>query len=164
MLPLGAAPLIALRKSGECPAGQVWVSYGDFKDPQWQRYANSLRSPELVVRFADPIDRLDLRCVVKLPVTLFLSRYDDRAALLFSRLQEYASEIVMQSPDFGEDIGMWWLPKYGVIEFDKRHIVTAYETARGNCIASAYRRDQAAYDSAQAEELRLLKENPWLRC
>lgn len=164
MLPRGAAPLIALRKAGEVPDGPVWVRYGDHRDPDWHRWANTMHAPELVVRPADPVDRLDLRCVVKLTVTLLASRYDDGAALLFHRLQDYAAEIVFLSPDFETDLGYWWLPKYGVIDFDRRHVVTEYEGARSDCLAAAYRRDEAAYRAAQGIEIHLLEENAWLRC
>jgi hypothetical protein len=164
MLPRGSAPLIGMRKAGQVPDGQVWVSYGDFRDPDWHRWANTMHSPELIVRPSDPVDRLDLRCVVKLPVTLFASSYDDNAALLFHRLQDYASEIVFLSPDFEDDLGMWWLPKYGVIEYGQRHIVTAYEAARDGCMSSACRRNDGEYKKFQANEMRLLKENSWLRC
>lgn len=163
MLPLGAAPLIAMRKAGEAPAG-VWVNYGNFRQPDWHRWANTMHSPELVVGFDDPVERLDFRCLFKLPVTLYFARYDDKAALLFHRLQDYAAEIVMLSPDFEGDLGMWWLPKYGVIDFDRRHVVTEYEGARSDCLAAAYRRDEAAYRAAQGIEIRLLEENAWLRC
>jgi len=153
MLPRGAAPLIAMRKAGRVPDASVWINYGDFREPDWHRWANTMHSPEIVVHPSDPVDRLDFRCVVKLAVTLFLARYDDKAAMLFSRLQDYAAEIVMLSPDFDDDLGMWWMPKYGAIDFDKRHIVTAYESARSNCNALA-----------QEESLRLTRENPWLNC
>lgn len=159
MLPLGAAPLIAMRKSGHAPDATVWVSYGDFPDPQWHTCSPYL--PELVVGFDDPIDRLDLRCLVKLTVTLYLKRYDDKAARLFERLQDYASEIVCLSPDFEQDIGFWWLPRRGVIDYDKRGIVTAYEAAKDCCIFS---KSKTQRDIAHAEEMRLLRENPWLRC
>lgn len=164
MLPRGAAPLIEMRQSGHAPAGTVWVNYGDFREPDWHRWSNTMHSPELVVRFDEPVDRLDFRCLVKLDVTLFLERYDDKAALLFSRLQEYATEIVMLSPAFDEDLGMWWLPKYGVIEFDKRHIVTAYEAAKAERSVAAHRNNTAAYNCAAEREMKLLKENTWLRC
>jgi hypothetical protein len=161
MLPLGAAPLLAMRKAGNVPDGSVWVSYGNFSETGWHLYGDTLSLPELVVRFDDPIDRLDFRCLVKLDVTLYLARYDDNAALLFARLQDYAAEIVMLSPDFDEDLGMWWLPRYGVIAYERRGIVSRYTAAKESCIHS---RNKAERDIAHAEEMRLLGENPWLRC
>ncbi len=164
MMPHGAAPLISMRKSGHIPSGTVWIRCGDFPDPGWHRFADTMHSPEIVVRPCDPVDRLDLRCIVKLDVTLYFERYDDKAALLFSKLQEYASEIVALSPDFGEDIGFWWLPRYGVIDFEKRSIVTEYEAAKDRRSIADDRKNEPAYRAAQSEELRLLEEHPWLRC
>jgi hypothetical protein len=161
MLPLGAAPLVAMRKAGHVPSGSAWVSYGNFREIDWHRYSDMMNHPELVVRFGDPIDRLDLRCLVKLEVTLYLARYDDNAALLFQRLQEYASEIVCLSPAFDDDLGFWWLPRYGTIPYERRGIVTRYTAAKEGCIHS---RNKAERDIAHAEEMRLLEENPWLRC
>lgn len=163
MTPRGAAPLIAMRMAGQIPTAVVWVSYGNLPDPDWWRWANTCHQPEIIVRPEDPIERLDLRCLVGLRVTLFIATYDDKAALLFPRLQEYASEIVALSPDFEDDLGMWWLPKYGVIDFDKRPIVTAYEAAKANTSMAAHKRDEVGYLASQAEEMKLLEANPWLR-
>lgn len=151
MLPLGAAPLIAMRKAGHAPAGSVFVEYGDdARDPDWHRWANTMHSPSLVVRLDDPVERLDFRCVFGLEVLLVMCRYDRKAAELFNRLQQYATEVSALSPDFDDDIGLWWVPRYGVRVFDDRRIITAYEVARAT--------------GDQSEELRLIKENPWLRC
>lgn len=165
MLPLGAAPLIAMRKAGQAPAGSVFVEYGDdCRNPDWHRWSDTMHSPSLVVRFADPVERLDFRCLVGLEVVLVMCRYDTKAADLFSRLQQYATEVAALSPDFDDDIGLWWVPRYGVRPFEDRRIITAYEAARATCTNASLRRDPAAYAAAQAEELRLLKEFPWLRC
>ena len=163
MLPLGAEPLIAMRKLGHVPEGSVMVIYGNHRSPDWHRWPDTLHSPELVVRFSDPIDRLDLRCLVKLPVLLILDRYDAKAGELFNRLQDYAAEISMLSPDFESDLGSWWLPRYGVIPFEHRCIVTAYEDLRDTRTSAALRRDKAAYDAAKAAESKLLEDHPWLR-
>ena len=164
MLPRGSSPLIAMRKDGNAPEGSVMIDYGDFPDPDWHRWANTMHSPRLVVRPDEPVDRLDFRCLVKLPVLLYVAHYDEKAALLFVRLQDYASEIAMLSPDFDDDIGSWWLPRYGVKTFDERAIVTAYEDARDQRTHAALTRNRAAYDAATAIELRLLEEHSWLRC
>lgn len=164
MTPRGAAPLIAMRLGGQVPTSDVWVSYGNLPDPDWWKWANTCNQPEILVRPEDPIDRLDLRCLVGLRVTLFLATYDDTAAKLFKRLQEYASEIVCQSPDFAEDIGFWWLPRYGVIDFDKRSVVTRYLEAGERRSTAADRRRQGEYEVAANEQNKLLEEHPWLRC
>lgn len=113
MTPRGAKPLIEMRKAGRKPADAVWVSYGKFSEPDWDKWASSQFSPELVVLPADPVDRLDFRCLIGLRVILFMSSYDDKAANLFERLQEYASEIDVMSPDFAVDIGWHWTKKSG---------------------------------------------------
>lgn len=117
MTPRGAKALIAMRQSGRKPVRPVWVSYGQFREPDWDRWAHSQFAPELVVLPADPIDRLDLRCVVGLHVILFLSKYDDKGAELFNRLQEFAREIDLLSPDFDDDIGFHWTQNSGVREY-----------------------------------------------
>lgn len=160
MTPRGGAPLIEMRMAGMRPAGPVWINMGDFPDPDWWRYSNTASHPEIVVRPDDPLDRLDFRCIFGLEVTLFFQHYGDRAIMLYEKLIDYAAEILVTSPDFGEDIGWWWLKKYGQVDFDKRHIVTAYEDARNRCL---FEINGAASDAARAEEVRLLKENPWLR-
>lgn len=165
MIPRGADPLIALRKAGKSPVGSVFVEYGDdVREPDWHRWPDTMHRPYIVVRFADPVERIDLRCTLGLSVTLILCRYDDKGAALFSRLQEYASEVCMMSPDFGEDIGFWWMPKYGVRPFDDRSIITGYEAARSDCVSAALRHDTTAYNAAQVKELQLIKENSWLTC
>ncbi len=163
MTPRGAAPLVAMRMSGQVPSADVLVNHGDLPEPDWWKWANSCDKPEILIRPEDPIERLDLRCIVGLRITLFMAQYSDKAALLFERLQEYATEIVALSPDFEGDLGMWWLPKYGVIDFDKRPVVTAYEAAKANTSIAAHKRDEAGYRASQAEEMNLLEANPWLR-
>lgn len=152
-----------MRMAGQVPTADVWVNYGNLPEPDWWKWANTCDQPEILVRPEDPIERLDLRCIVGLRVTLFITTYDDKAALLFAKLQEYASEIAALSPDFENDLGMWWLPKIGVIDFDKRPIVTAYEAAKASTSNAAYKRNEAGYRESQAEELKLLEANPWLR-
>jgi hypothetical protein len=118
MLPRGAAALIALRQSGYKPACPVWVNYGDFHEPDWERWTHTQYAPELVVRLDDPVDRLDFRCLVWLRVTLFMSRYDDKAARLYAHLQDYAAEIDVLSPDFDLDVGWHWSAQTGQRDFN----------------------------------------------
>jgi hypothetical protein len=163
MTPRGAAPLIEMRMAGMRPAGPVWVNLGDFREPDWWRWSNTADHPEIVVRPDDPLDRLDFRCIFGLDVTLFISDYSERAALLFEKLKDYANEICVLSPDFGDDIGFWWLKQYGQIDFNQRYMVTEYETAQAERSVAAHRNNTVAYNAAAEREVKLLKENPWLR-
>lgn len=125
MLPRGATPLIAMRKSGHVPASDVWVSFGDFREPDWQKWANTQYAPELVVKPGDPIDRLDFRCLIGLRVILFFADYSAAAGRLYERLQEYAAEIDVLSPAFADDIGWHWSRKSGQRDFNTTERKTA---------------------------------------
>lgn len=128
MTPRGAQALIAMRLAGQRPAGPVWINYGDLRQPgsprdgrplavtDWAKWEETSAYPELLVRPEDPIDRLDFRCVVDLPVVLFFKTYSDRAALLFEKLKEYAREITVMSPDFDRDIGWTWSRERGQVD------------------------------------------------
>lgn len=118
MTPRGSAPLIEMRQNGMCPSGSVWVKLGDFREPDWWRWANTCDHPEILVRPEDPIERLDLRCLVGLDVLLFFGHYDERAGRLYEKLQDYAKEIAVMSPAFEDDIGWRWVKDVGRIEFD----------------------------------------------
>jgi hypothetical protein len=117
MNPRGASPLIELRQAGMCPRGAVWVMLGDYREPDWWRWANTCDHPEVLVRPEDPIERLDLRCLVGLEVVLFFGSYDERAMRLYDRMQEYAKEIIVMSPAFEDDIGWRWIKGIGRVEF-----------------------------------------------
>lgn len=118
MTPRGAEHLIAMRMCGQRPAGSIFIQHGDFREPDWWKWADSLSEPELLIRPADPIDRLDLRCLLDLPVILFLPTWGDREARLYERLQEVASEIAVVSPAFDLDCGWRWLRDIGRVEFN----------------------------------------------
>lgn len=166
MTPRGAAPLIDMRLAGQRPSRDVWVTYGDFREPDWHRWAETCGAPEILVRPGDPIDRLDFRCLVELRVVLFFGDWNERVGQLYERLQEYALEIVVMSPCFDSDIGWWWLKRYGQVEFNQRHYVAQFEAAQERCRAASGQKGEAgrlAYAAAQAEELRVLAEAPWLR-
>lgn len=163
MTPRGAAPLIAMRMAGQRPAVDVWVSVGDFSEPDWWRWAETAGQPEILVHPEDPIERLDLRCLVGLRLVLFFSAWDDRVARLYDRLQDYADEITVMSPAFDTDIGWYWLKGRGRIEIEERHWLTQFDEARVNATAAAVKGDKAAYQAAQAAELEAIRRAPWLR-
>lgn len=117
MTPLGAKALVEMRKAGKRPSGPVWVSVGDFREPDWWKWSNTEAIPEIVVRPSDNVALLDFRCVVGLPVLLFLSEYNSRGAMVYQKLQEYAASIAVESPSFEEEIGWIWT-KAGIMKFD----------------------------------------------
>jgi hypothetical protein len=117
MNPRGSAPLLAMRQAGQRPAAPVWITYGDFRDPDWWRWTHSADKPELLVRPEDPIERLDLRCVVGLNVVLFFPDWSAAVSRLYERLQEYAREIAVMSPGFEADIGWRWTKAAGQHDF-----------------------------------------------
>ena len=127
MTPRGAAPLIAMRMDGHRPRGFVWVSVGNFREPDWWKYSNTLGMPELLVRPEDPVERLDLRCVVGLPVILFFDEYNERVAAVYQRLIGVARAVAVESPSFGEDIGWVWSKTAGRFGFDGEAIVSEFE-------------------------------------
>ncbi len=130
MIPRGAAELIEMRKAGHRPAGFVFVSYGDFIDPDWWRHANTCHQPELLIRPEDPIERIDLRCLIGLDLILFFAEWSDPVSRLYERLTEYAAEIAVESPAFDSDIGWWWVRGIGRIEFADRQNLEGMRVAQ----------------------------------
>ena len=120
MLPRGAAPLLKMRTAGHKPAGSVWVSYGDFVEPNWTAWAGTSFAPEIVVLPTDPLERLDFRCLFGLHVILFFADYSAATGRLYERLQEYAAGIDVLSPAFGDDIGWHWTRYGGQRTFNTR--------------------------------------------
>lgn len=177
MIPRGGQSLIAKRLEGWTPKRYVWISYGDFREPgtksnapltitDWAKWKETSQTPELLVLTDDPIERMDFRCIAGLDVLLFFVLWNERVARLYEILQNYAAEIAVQSTCFDEDIGWYWLRRYGQVEINDLHWVTRYERARDECSAAssmAGERGKAAYAKAQAEELACLQAAPWLR-
>jgi hypothetical protein len=147
--------------SGKRLSADVWVNVGDFREPDWHRWTETEHQPELLVRPEDPIDRLDLRCLLGLRVTLFFAAWDARVAALYERLQEYADEIAVLSPCFELDCGWYWVRGFGRIEIGDRWRVDAIRAAQSDCTAAAMKRDQAAYANAQAREVEALGDRSW---
>lgn len=163
MIPRGAQPLINLRQQGKRPARDVWIEFGDYPNPDWHRWAETQFSPSLVVLPTDPIDRLDLRCIVGLSVILCLDAWMEKSSQLYERVIELAAEVAVMCPDFGEDIGWFWRKDYGKIEWNQRHYLTAFQDAQAECSAAANRKDNTAYAVWAARENKILKDAPWLR-
>jgi hypothetical protein len=161
MNPRGAAPLVAMRESGTRPAGFVFVSYGDLPDPDWWRWANTLGHPQILVRPTDPIERLDLRCLVGLNVILDFAEWSPGVARLYERLTEYAQEIAVESPAFEADIGWWWVRGVGRIGFDDRRHLTAIADAQADAVHAALKRDSGAYQAAQDNERSATEAMSW---
>ena len=101
-----SAYLASLRKAGKRPAAPIWIIYDEWPEKHWAALACDDRT--LVVLAGDKIDRLDLRCIVGLEVTLYVGKYDSDGMRLFERLQDYAKRIVCLCPDLDEDIGWIW--------------------------------------------------------
>jgi hypothetical protein len=163
MTPRGAAQLIAMRMDGRRPAGDVWVNFGDFREPDWWRFTETSHHPEILIRPEDPIERIDLRCIVGLSVVFFFAEWGDTVARLYERLQDFAAEICVMSPCFESDIGWWWTRKSGQIDFNERWRLTAIEAAQQNCMAAARKGDATAYALWQGRELEAIKGASWLR-
>ena len=163
MTPRGASALIAMRKSGTVPAGEVWITIGDGQEPDWWQWSNTYQTPQILVRPADPVERLDLRCIVGLKTLFFFASWDDRVARIYERLQEYAEEIAVMSPAFDTDIGWRWIKRYGRVEFGETHYIEDLKRAQGDRTTASRRDDKPAYQAAQANEMRILEAAPWLR-
>lgn len=161
MLPRGAEPLIAMRKSGVKPS-LTWVSYGDFIEPDWWRWSNTAKSPELLIRPEDQVERVDLRCIVGLSIIFFFSDWNSKAARLFDRLCEYAAEVVVMSPDFEDDIGWRWIKGIGRFELGESHIVTDLAEAQADRHCAAMKGDTKAYAEAAEREQKIREAAKWL--
>ncbi len=163
MNPRSAAPLIAMRQAGMRPSCFVMLSFGNFPDPDWHRWADTAESPSLVIRPEDPVDRIDLRCLADLDLILFFAEWSGSVSRLYERLTEYAREIAVLSPAFETDIGWWWVKGVGRLEFDQRQHLTALEASKGEATAAALKNDAAGYASARAKERRAVEGLQWQR-
>jgi len=163
MTPRGAAPLIAMRLAGQCPAGEVWITVGEGREPDWWKWSNTLAMPELLIRPADPLDLLDFRCVHGLNVILFSDAWEDRAARVHDRLVEYVQEICVMSPEFELEIGWRWINGIGRVEFGETHWIKKYRDAEDDRARAADRNDKAAYHAATLRENQIREVAPWLR-
>ena len=105
------------RQSGHRPNGNVWVNYTDGVALEWWKW---FTIPTVTIRTIDPIDRLDLRCLIGLDVVFNFPDWNERVSRLYERMQEYAQEIAVVSSCFGDDIGWFWLKDVGRVEFDDR--------------------------------------------
>lgn len=130
MIPRGAEQLIAMRLEGWRPKKDVWLTYGDFREPgrsidrpkpivftDWRKWDVSQSSPDLLIRPEDNIERIDLRCVAGLSTVFFFLELDRYAARLYERLQGYSPEITVLSPYFGDDLGWIWTREAGERNF-----------------------------------------------
>lgn len=162
MTPRGAAQLITMRMNGQRPSAPIWISVGNFLEPDWHRWNDTCNSPELVIRPGDPIDRLDLRCLKGLSVFLFFNEWSDHAGSLFEKLKEIAHEITVMSPAFEDEIGWFWIKGYGQIDFNKRQHLESLKDAQADCTHAARNENQIAYAAARARELAILEAAPWL--
>ena len=175
MIPRGGHQLIAKRIEGWTPKFAVWVNYGDFREPgnrdfdkpmaitDWAKWQETCQHPELLIRPEDPIERLDLRCIIGLTVILFFAKWDEKVSRLYDRMQEYAEEIVVESPCFDLDAGWFWVRGIGQLDMKERWILTEYRNAQADCIAAGVKGDKEAYAKAQARELRAIERASWLK-
>ena len=108
MKPRGSESLFAMRLAGINPH-HVWVDFGLGRVMAWQGYTE----PVLRVLPTDPIDRLDLRCLVDLDVYLQPEEWTDRAAALYERMQDLAKTIHVVSMSFEPEMGWCWHRQYG---------------------------------------------------
>lgn len=163
MIPRGAAKLLEMRTSGRKPSGDVWVNVGEYIDPFWWQYSNTLGHVEILIKPGDPVERVDFRCIAGLCVILFFDAWDDRIGRVYERLQEYAKEIAVMSGSFEDDIGWRWIKGFGRVELGEAHYIEDLEGAKASATDAARRDDKVAYQSAQTNEKRIREAAPWLR-
>ena len=161
MKPLGSQPLFAMRINYDMPQkiDTVWVDYGEGKPFDWV----GCSCPSFKVRPTDAIDRLDLRCCVGLELIYEPSVWDDKAARLYERLQEYANTITVVSMCFEPDMGWVWDRKYGRLELGDLQWIDKLDEALMDCNKWAGKNNKVKYDEAQSRELKLYADHPWLR-
>lgn len=163
MIPRGADALLKMRIAGQRPAAEVWVCVGDMREPDWWKWSNTADMPEILVRPEDPIDCLDLRCLMGLRVLLLTREWDGRAARVHERLEAYAAEIAVMSPGFNPDIGWRWVKDIGRIDFDQRDMRPVLRNIHADATHAAVTGNKPAYEAAQAAERKILEGSPWLR-
>jgi len=159
MKPRGSDNLFKMRIGGETP-NHVWIDYGNGKTHDWLGMG---LGPTLRVLTTDPIERLDLRCVVGLDVILEPFGWDNKASELYERLQQYAATIYVVSLSFEPEMGWAWHKRYGRRELGELAFINRLVEAQSDCIKWASKRNEAKYDEAQARELKILEDAPWLK-
>jgi len=152
-----------MRLAGQCPAGEVWITVGEGREPDWSKWSNTAGQPEILIRPEDPLERLDLRCVMGLNVILFTDAWDDRSARVHDMLTEFCNEIAVMSPDFELNIGWRWIKDIGRVEFGETHWIKKYRDAEDDRANAARRNDQRAYHAATLRENQIREAAPWLR-
>ena len=159
MKPRGSDNLFSMRIAGERP-NLVWIDYGHGKTYEWAAMG---LGPTLRVLPTDPIERLDFRCIVGLDVILEPFGWDNKAAELYERLQEYAATIQVVSLCFEPDMGWAWDKRYGRRELGELAYIDRLAEAQSDCIKWATKRNEPKYAEAQARELKILEDAPWLK-
>ncbi len=154
MKPHGSENLFAMRLAGHLPK-DVYIEYGPGK--VWPWLALKI-GPMLRVLPADPIERLDLRCCVGLDVVLEPTEWNDRAAVLYERLQEYALTITVVSLSFAPEMGWCWDRHYGRLELGDLQWIEKYKQAQSDCT----RAQGEKYKAAKAREDKIYREHSWL--
>ncbi|MCX7178515.1 MAG: hypothetical protein NTX56_06955, partial [Proteobacteria bacterium] len=119
--------------------------------------------PEILIRPDDPIDRLDLRCLVDLDVFLIADEWSTSLSRVFELIQEYATTISVMIAGFDTDIGFHWVRGIGRVEFGQYHFIGKLNGARADATHCAIVGDKAGYLAAQANEHQIREAAPWLR-
>jgi hypothetical protein len=154
MNPRGSENLFRLRHANHKP-NLVWVDYGLGRAIDWIGLGIG---PTLRVLPDDPIARLDLRCCVGLDVIIEPANWDDKAAELYERLQEYAATITVVSLCFEPEMGWCWDRHYGRLELGQLQWIEKYKQAQSDCTRATGEK----YKAAKAREDSIYRENPWL--
>ena len=159
MTPRGASALLDMRTQGQRPAGVVWVNCGNFREPYWWKWSNTLHTPEILVRPEDSIDGLDLRCLVDLDLILFADGYSKKLIALFDRLIKYAAHIQVLITEFGVDVGWSWDREYGRFDFNTEHLATKYREAMADSFHAAHSNNPEIYRLARVAEQKAREAN-----
>jgi hypothetical protein len=158
MIPRGADNLFTLRMQGYLP-DSVWVEFGPGKTRDW---ASDGFGPMIRVLPADPIQRLDLRCLVGLDVIYEPAEWNDKAAELYERMQEYAKTITVVSLSLKPEMGWAWDHKFGQRGLGELQWIEKYAEAKSDCVHWAHKNKPGKYAAAKAREDQILRDNAWL--
>lgn len=114
---IGAAALVEIRRRGYKPAGLVFLNIASTESAgcrDWHRWANTQENPELWIKTGTPPQRLDLVCLVGLPVIVVAETWTAWLASLWEAIKAaMPSSATLAVADFEDDIGFVWTPDAG---------------------------------------------------
>lgn len=121
----GLSHLLTMRRQGLRPRSVMLSVDCPFIAPV---YGRDFEDMELTVH--ESVANDDFRAFVGLEVMLYVVAWSQLASDTLEKLQAYAKEITILCAEYGEDVGYFWRPETGAIDFDDYPWVRDFHDAR----------------------------------